>query len=130
MEQINIKGNNVKPTINCDAVKGLIEIKGKSTIANPLTEIYNSVFDWLEKYQENYQPETVVNIQLEYFNTSSSKCLLDIFKMLQTIHLENEDANVTINWYYEKDDEDMLEAGQDYQDMVKMPFRIKISKPE
>ena len=50
MEQIDIKGNNTNPTVLCDAVKGLIEIKGKSTIANPLTEIYNSIFDWLEKF--------------------------------------------------------------------------------
>ena len=124
MEPLYIKGGIEKPAILCDADKGMIEIKGRSIIEDPLMEIYKDIFDWLELYKENYQTETIVDIHLEYFNTSSSKCLLDIFKILQTLHLENDNANVAINWYYEENDDDMLEAGEDYQEMVKIPFNL------
>jgi hypothetical protein len=61
-----------------------------------------------------------VNIKLEYFNTSSSKCILDVFKKLETVG----GTNMTINWYYEEDDEDMLEAGEDYQAIINIPFKM------
>ena len=61
-----------------------------------------------------------MNIQLEYFNTSSSKCILDDFKKLETLS----GTSITINWYYEEDDEDMLEAGEDYQALVDIPFKM------
>jgi hypothetical protein len=64
----------------------------------------------------------VVEIKLEYFNTSSSKCILDLFKKLESI---NNIANqVKVNWYFEEDDEDMAEAGEDYQAIIGLPFNM------
>ena len=60
-----------------------------------------------------------MNIQLEYFNTSSSKCILDLFKKLEAIN-----KAITIHWYYEVDDEDMLEAGEDYEAIINIPFKM------
>ena len=65
---------------------------------------------------------TEVDIQLEYFNTSSSKCILDVFKKLEAIYKGGNE--VVINWHYEEDDEDMLEAGEDYQSIIKIPFKM------
>ncbi len=59
---------------------------------------------------------------LEYFNTSSSKCILDVFKKLEAIHKGKNE--VIINWYYEEDDEDMLEAGEDYESIIRVPFKM------
>ena len=61
-------------------------------------------------------------MRLEYFNTSSSKCILDVFKKLEK--LKNTGADVHVNWYFETDDEDMEEAGEDYQAIVDLPFSI------
>ena len=71
---------------------------------------------------KNPKKLTRVNIHLEYFNTSSSKCILDIFKKLESI--KNAGNEVNINWYYEEDDEDMLEAGEDYQAIIGVPFKM------
>ncbi len=78
--------------------------------------------DSLEKYAGKPQSATSVVIQLEYFNTSSSKCILDVFKKLEAIHKGG--SAVTINWHYEEDDEDMLEAGEDYQAIINVPFKM------
>jgi len=85
-------------------------------------EFYKPLIDWLENYKETPLDKTVVNIRLEYFNTSSSKCILDVFKKLEAIHKAKND--VVVNWFYEEDDEDMLEAGEDYESIIRVPFKM------
>jgi hypothetical protein len=63
-----------------------------------------------------------VDVKLEYFNTSSSKCILDLFKKLEAI--SGSKTKVVVNWFFEEDDEDMEEAGQDYQAIISLPFNI------
>lgn len=122
MDSINIEGTPKTPTVSFDAKTGNIEIKGRSIPENSI-EFYKPLVDWLDKYSEVAQDTVNVNIQLEYFNTSSSKCILDVFKKLENIQNKGK-AEVVINWYYEEDDEDMLEAGEDYQSILKIPFKM------
>ena len=121
MDTLSIEGTPKTPTVRFDASKGTIEVKGRSIPENSI-EFYRVLVDWLEAYAKEAQPQTQVNIQLEYFNTSSSKCILDVFKKLETIHKANQ--GVTINWFYDEDDEDMLEAGQDYESIIRIPFKM------
>ncbi len=121
MESISIGGSAKTPTVNFNASTGVIELEGRSIPENSI-DFYKPLVEWLDKYGQEPQEETSVNIRLEYFNTSSSKCILDVFKKLENIH---KDGNkVTINWYFEEDDEDMLEAGEDYQSIIKVPFKM------
>jgi hypothetical protein len=121
MEPISIEGTPKTPTVKFDAEQGIIEIKGRSIPENSI-EFYKPLVDWLEDYKSDPLPKTTVNIQLEYFNTSSSKCILDVFKKLEAIHKSKNE--VEINWYYEEDDEDMLEAGEDYESIIRIPFKM------
>ena len=109
MEKFSIAGTPKTPTINFDMEGGFLEIKGRSIPENSI-EFYKPLVDNLEKYAGAPKPATNVNIQLEYFNTSSSKCILDVFKKLETIHKGG--SQVTINWHYEEDDEDMGQEGE------------------
>jgi|SRR4030043_723145 len=121
MEPILIEGTPKTPSVKFDPDKGVIEIKGRSIPENSI-EFYKPLVDWLEFYSKNPLQKTLVNVQLEYFNTSSSKCILDVFKKLEAIHKANHD--VVINWFYEEDDEDMLEAGEDYESIIRVPFKM------
>jgi hypothetical protein len=121
MELINIDGTPKTPSVNMNPQTGVVEIKGRSIPENSI-EFYKPVVDWLEEYAKGPAPKTIVNVQLEYFNTSSSKCILDVFKKLEVIKKDQND--VIINWYYEEDDEDMLEAGEDYESIIKVPFKM------
>ncbi len=121
METIIREGTPKTPYVRLDGENGLVEIKGRSIPENSV-EFYKPLIDWLEKYGSEPSNETNVNIQLEYFNTSSSKCILDIFKRLELIHKKGNP--VEINWYYEEDDEDMFEAGEDYQSIISIPFKM------
>ena len=118
MQDINISGTSKTPSVRFVASEGLLEIKGRSIPENSL-DFYKPLIDWAESYANGKAPETSVHIQLEYFNTSSSKCLLDLFKRLEVIS-----SKATILWYYEQDDEDMLEAGEDYEAIINVPFKM------
>jgi uncharacterized protein YkuJ len=57
---------------------------------------------------------------MTYFNTASSKIILDILMRLETLHEDGK--NISVEWHYEEDDEDMQEAGEEYADIVEVPF--------
>ena len=121
METIIREGSPKTPFVKLDGENGVVEIKGRSIPENSV-EFYKPIIDWLDKFGDSHSGETKVDIQLEYFNTSSSKCILDIFKRLELIHKKGN--QVAINWYYEEDDEDMFEAGEDYQSIISIPFKM------
>ena len=121
MENITLEGSAKTPTITFLANEGKLELKGRSIPENSV-EFYKPLNEWIDAYGVAPQSETVVDIKLEYFNTSSSKCILDLFKKLEGINGKGTD--VKVNWYFEEDDEDMEEAGQDYQAIISLPFKI------
>jgi hypothetical protein len=121
MNPIIIEGTPKTPAVRFDSQQGIFEIKGRSIPENSV-EFYKPIIDWLEAYKDEPLQKTVVDVKLEYFNTSSSKCILDVFKKLETIHKAKN--SVEVNWYYEEDDEDMLEAGEDYESIIRMPFKM------
>lgn len=110
------------PFIQFDAQSGKFEMKGKSIPENSKI-FYSNMFDWLDQYIATPAPTTTLDIQLDYFNTSSAKCVIDLFKKLENIE-KNGKGKVIINWHYNEDDGDMQEAGQDYQSIVKVTFNL------
>lgn len=121
MENLHLEGTAKTPSIHFDASAGKLELKGRSIPENSV-EFYKPLNDWIDSYGKTPVSQTEVDVKLEYFNTSSSKCILDLFKKLESI--SGERTAVTVNWFFETDDEDMEEAGQDYQAIIGLPFKI------
>lgn len=121
MENLNLEGSAKTPTVNFDSVKGTLELKGRSIPENSI-EFYKPLNDWIDSYSLSPKERTTVDVKLEYFNTSSSKCILDLFKQLEKLNEKN--TQVSVNWYFEEDDEDMAEAGEDYQAIINLPFEM------
>ncbi len=124
MENLEISGNANMPTVKLDAQTGVLVLKGKSILENAF-EFYTPIVNWLVEYAKNPQAKTVLNVQLEYFNTSSSKWILNMFKKLEAIFKTN--ADVEIYWYYDAEDSDMFEAGENYQSIVNLPFQMIVN---
>jgi hypothetical protein len=118
MEDLNLEGTAKTPTVDFKS-NGELLIKRRSIPENSI-EFYKPIIDWISNYGSSSNGDTTVKIQLEYFNTSSSKCILDVFKKLESLS----DNTVKIKWYYEEDDEDMLEAGEDYEAIIDLPFEM------
>jgi hypothetical protein len=120
MEIFSLSGSPKTPTIEFNPANGQFLIGGKSIPENAV-EFYKPVNEWLDAFAQTNHPPIQVDLKLEYFNTSSSKCLLDVFKRLENLNQRNK---VTLNWYYDEEDEDMLEVGEDYQAILKLPINL------
>lgn len=121
MNNLNIEGTKQTPKIIFNAGAGVLEISGRSIPENTF-EFFNPVLNWLDEYAQEAPDNTVINVKLEYFNTSSSKYILEIFKRLKG--LLNDGKEVLVKWYYEEDDEEMMETGEDYEDVSGLEFEI------
>ena len=108
------------PAIEFDSANGVLSISGKS-IAEDSQEFYRPLFEALKEYKAKPCAQTTVNLKLVYFNTSSSKSILDVLRLIESL---KQNSEVTINWFYEKEDEDMLEVGEDYSEIVNIPFSM------
>jgi hypothetical protein len=120
VENLNLEASAKTPGVIFDSAIGKLELRGRSIPENSI-EFYRPLNEWIDQYAEYPKEKTVIDIKLEYFNTSSSKCILDLFKKLERL---NGSSEVQVNWYFEEDDEDMEEAGEDYQAIIKLPFNM------
>ncbi len=121
MEQIFIEPSRVTPLIKFDPEEGLLEMKGRSSPENAI-QFYQKVIQMLDEYAISDNDSFRANFSFEYFNTSSSKCLFDVFKRL--VRIKESGKALVVNWYYEEDDEDMMEAGEDYSDLLDLQFNF------
>ncbi|MEM9895790.1 MAG: DUF1987 domain-containing protein [Bacteroidota bacterium] len=121
MEKIFIEPTRTTPLVQFDPEEGLLEMKGRSSPENSI-QFYQKILDNLDQFALSRYESFTANIAFEYFNTSSSKCLFDVFKRLSRIR--DTGKEVTINWYYEEDDDDMMEAGEDYSDLLDLDFNF------
>ena len=121
MEELAIMGTPKTPAVRSDSNQGLLEITGRSNPENTI-EVFKPIVNWVDEYVLNPGENTTINIQLEHFNTSSSKSLIGILKRLEA--LKKEGRSIVINWYYDADDEDILEAGENFESVIEIPFKM------
>ncbi len=121
MTDILIEATAVTPYVKIDSEESYILFKGKSSPPNSL-QFYHPLINKIKMLFADVSKPITVDLSYRYFNTSSSKCLFDFFKMLKG--LVREGKSVRINWHYEEDDEDMLETGEDYADLLNLDFRF------
>jgi hypothetical protein len=116
MNTIDHKATSSTPEISYGEDSKLL-IKGRS-LPEDVTKFYKPIMDWAGALQVN---ALIVDINLEYMNSASSKKMLDLLKILDA---NNSIKELTINWFYEEGDEDALENGQIYEELLsKASFR-------
>jgi len=119
METLLIEQTDDRPRIVLVPVDKLFEISGKS-LPEDVLEFYQPVLDWLNDYRKEPDSETIFNVRLIYFNTASSKMIMDIFLIFE--EMVEEGHNVLIKWHSHQKDEDMQEAGKEFEEMIDVPF--------
>lgn len=120
MDELVIKATKDTPAIFFDPLSGSFEISGRS-LPEDANAFYEIAIDWLRRYNDlTMLSAATLVIKLEYFNTASSKLLLDLFHVWEKGSSFNK-----VVWCYEKNDQDMFDAGKDYSDMLTMTFEFK-----
>lgn len=118
MNEIRLQGTAKTPEVVCTLAPFVLMLSGRSIPENSI-EFYQPMMDWVDAHCKPTSAQLDIKIRLEYFNTSSSKCLMDLLK-----RIEKSGATAEVSWYYEEEDEDMLEAGEDYDAIIDIPFRL------
>ncbi|MBL4624298.1 MAG: DUF1987 domain-containing protein [Flavobacteriales bacterium] len=119
--EISIEGSFSTPSVNYDSVKKELRIEGRIIPEDP--EIcFMPLQNWVDLFENSDQKEATITLLLFYYNTSSSKRLVKLFKRLDG--LNDKDKSITINWEYEEYDEDCMEDGKDFQSLLNLPFNI------
>lgn len=103
------------PEVLFDAEKGLFRFKGV-IFPEDAAKFFDPLFKYVEVYFAEAKENTTLEIDLEYFNTSSSRMLFQFMKLFSDNGVGGA-SNVTIKWYYEADDPDMEEAGEEFSAM-------------
>ncbi len=123
MQNLSLAATQFTPKVEFDSQKNVLTMRGNSYPEDPAV-FYGSVFAWLRDYFAQLSPdaEVLVNVEIAYFNSSSSKMLLDFFELLNDKAF-NDAVPIDINWYYDPEDPDMLEYGEDFRaDFQAMKF--------
>ncbi|MFN8257887.1 MAG: DUF1987 domain-containing protein [Bacteroidales bacterium] len=125
MEALHIEPSDDTPKIYFEPEVDLFVIEGKSLPENAI-DFYQPVFDWTEAYLNSNNPpsEFVLNFKLEYFNTASSKQIAKLLRILETCKISEK---ILIKWYYDREDTDMLKAGNRYSSLIKLKFEFPVN---
>ena len=121
MDTLSIDISSETPRIILDKENNIMEIAGNS-IPEDAQAFYDPILEWIDKYITSPNPKTHFVFKLEYFNTASSKLILDILFRLKTLNDAGND--VTISWYHEEDDMDMLLAAKTYVEITDLKFEF------
>ncbi len=121
MDKLFLEATVQTPLIDFDPESGLMQIKGRAIPDNP-DNFWLPILNWFESYLMLPAEETTFEIDLDYFNISSSKRILVLLYKLNDI--ADNGRRVNVKWCYNKADEDMFEVGQDLAYMVRVPFEF------
>ena len=130
MENLEIKGESgvyFIPEVKLNASTGVCEISGESYLEDT-DEFYNNIINWLENYIREVNNPITFNFKLTYFNTSSSRSILNVLRVLKKY--EESGGGITVNWYYPEDDESIAEEAEDYMKDTGLQIQMFEFEPE
>lgn len=119
LENLKIEGTQNRPEVDFNARTGRLYMHGRSILENTV-KFYDPLLAWIDSYVDEPASKTELHLNMDYFNTSSSKCILSIIEKLDELY--NGGQEVDVFWYY--NDEDMGDLGMDYKHLVELPFHL------
>lgn len=108
-------------SVKFDAENGLLEMKGASYPEDAIG-FFEPIMQWIEQYIKEEKKPITLDIKLSYINSSSSKCFIDIFELLQEYYENN--GTIKVNWYYEEDDDEIKEAGEELFEDIEFDYEL------
>ncbi len=116
MDQLIIEKTDATPRVCLDADRHRIEARGYSYPENAAS-FYAPILKWLRQYLER-RDEAALKVEMEmvYFNSSSSKVLMDVFELLDA-HA-GEGRIICVEWIYDGANESAYECGLEFKECV------------
>jgi len=123
VDNLTIIGSDVSPSVEFNPQTGRLSIYGRSLMEDAVA-FYQPLIEWVENYITAPQPDTVLQINLEYFNSASARMLAKIFMILENAY-EKDITNAKVIWRYAQNDDIMLEKGKEFKTIVFLPFEFE-----
>ena len=120
MELVSLDSTRKTPEVLLDP-EGKIRIGGRS-IPEDASKFYDFILNWVLEYVNSPKDKTLVDIELEYFNSGSAKFVMQILRELS--ELSSHGKVLVINWYYEEGDDDILERGEYYSSILNLDINF------
>ncbi|RLD81177.1 MAG: hypothetical protein DRJ10_06485 [Bacteroidetes bacterium] len=118
---VHIEMTDDSPQITLDADKFVFKIEGASYPENSY-DVYNVVLDWIRKLDGDVKSKLNCDFNFSVLSSASHKMIYEIITLLDGLHKKSN--NVTVNWHYQTSDEDLFEIGEDFSDIVDVPFKF------
>lgn len=128
MDSLIIEATEDSPKITFDTVSNRFMISGESRPENA-GKFYTPVINWIVNYEETLYSRKqdakddsvlVFIFKLDYFNSTSAKYIMDVLLIIKKF--VDQGYNINIEWHYDKRDDDMLDAGNEFSDTVDLKF--------
>ena len=119
MNPLHLDDTQDTPKVTLNKSDGIFELSGRS-LPEDAVEFYAPVLAWIKEYTKAPNAASVFTFKLEYFNTASSKLVLDVLNAIKEI------KGAKVVWHHYEDDEDILEAGKEFAEQVSVPFEFKV----
>lgn len=119
MQALKLEKGTDTPAVTLDAQNSVFEISGRS-YPEDTKEFFTPVLDWMDKYVQSPNEQTVFNFKLQYFNSSSYKPIFDILGKL--VSVKDKGKSVKVVWHYKAGDRDMKETGEEFSEMFELDF--------
>lgn len=123
MKELVIDKTFTTPSVDFNPKSGELKIEGRSIPENP-DDLYFKLLDWIHEYFKKPLELTRIIVKLEYVNSGSSKFLLEIFRVLKRYHDEGKEC--VVEWYYEEEDESIMELGSHFESTTGLPFNMNV----
>lgn len=120
MDAIEHQPTSKTPYVLLDPT-GVIKFRGRS-IPEDVSIFYDAIVDWIRGYCRRPAPKTDIDIEMEYLNSGTSKYMLKILKIIKEIDFAG--SALTINWYYEEGDDDIMERGEYYASILDLSINL------
>jgi hypothetical protein len=121
MKELIIEKKYNSPYIHFNPESGKLIIQGKSVLEDP-NPFYKKLYEWLHEYFATSPPKTILQLKLDYINSSSAKHVRELLNLVEKNFLEGRPCE--IEWYYEQDDESIYELGENFKTYLDMPFKF------
>ena len=118
MEPLVVEATPDSPAVLLDKAQGIFELKGRSMPEDPI-EFYKPIIAWAADYVSEPNAVTEFVFRFEYFNTASSKRVLDLLMLLRPLI-----GSIRVRWYFCEGDDDMFDTGEAFAEITGIPFEV------
>ena len=129
MESLNLDPSGYTPGIRFSPAQGKFEITGISLPENVI-DFYGPVLEWMDRYENDYIEEAVLDgrseidlvFKLDYYNSGTIRYLIAMLNKAK--RFIDRGMDVSVYWYYDEDDEHLLDSGKELADLTGLPFQF------